>query len=534
MSFPGSASRIPARISTLAPRWFRPAGILVALTLVVALGLARSAAADTFPVTNTADKGPGSLRAAMEAAELHAGFDSIPISATGIIDLQSALPTIADPVQIAGPGPEKLTIRRGISVAFRIFTVANTVANLSGMKLTNGLTQEGGAINSIGSLTLVRMAVIGNEALARGGAKVEAQGGGILSNGPLVMRESSVTKNLVFAAEGTTSSVARYAGVGAFEETTIESSTISENTAEASSVTGRVSAVGGGVFIEGVGNTTITNSTISDNSAVTTGNTDGVAAAGGIGGEDPLTITGSTITGNSLHANDDFSGANSDLLRGVLVRDTIFSNAIGNGTSCGGPLISQGYNIEDGVGCGFTQPTDLSKTDPGLDPKLADNGGPTPTHALLPGSVAIDRGNAFGAKADQRGLARPSDLLAVPNLGGDGADVGAFELQAPAPPPPPAPAMDRIAPNTRIGHGPRRQTQVPLAVFRFSSTEAGSRFECKLDRAKFRPCRSPFKRRVRAAARRGARHVFLVRAIDGAGNVDSTPAKFVWRVTKKR
>jgi hypothetical protein len=71
---------------------------------------------------------------------------------------------------------------------------------------------------------------------------------------------------------------------------------------------------------------------------------------------------------------------------------------------------------------------------------LADNGGPTPTHALLPGSVAIDKGHASGATADQRGLARPCDLAATPNAaGGDGGDAGAFEVQgacaaAPAPP----------------------------------------------------------------------------------------------------
>ena len=67
--------------------------------------------------------------------------------------------------------------------------------------------------------------------------------------------------------------------------------------------------------------------------------------------------------------------------------------------------------------------------DPVLGP-LRDNGGPTWTHALLPGSPAIDAGNAAGVvSTDQRGWARPADGL------GDGfvvPDIGAFELGAAA------------------------------------------------------------------------------------------------------
>lgn len=75
-----------------------------------------------------------------------------------------------------------------------------------------------------------------------------------------------------------------------------------------------------------------------------------------------------------------------------------------------------------GAGVGYsafnTLLTDVA--DPKLGP-LADNGGPTLTMALLPGSPAIDAGSAVGAPAtDQRGVARPQ---------GPGVDIGAFELQ---------------------------------------------------------------------------------------------------------
>ena len=67
--------------------------------------------------------------------------------------------------------------------------------------------------------------------------------------------------------------------------------------------------------------------------------------------------------------------------------------------------------------------------DPLLGP-LEPNGGPTPTMGLQPGSPAIDAGDSFGLSTDQRGDPRPVDFSGIPNAaGGDGADIGAFEVQ---------------------------------------------------------------------------------------------------------
>ncbi len=67
--------------------------------------------------------------------------------------------------------------------------------------------------------------------------------------------------------------------------------------------------------------------------------------------------------------------------------------------------------------------------DPLLGP-LQDNGGPTQTMAPMPDSPAIDAGKAFGLSTDQSGQARPVDFSGVANAaGGDGSDIGAFELQ---------------------------------------------------------------------------------------------------------
>jgi Ca2+-binding RTX toxin-like protein len=80
--------------------------------------------------------------------------------------------------------------------------------------------------------------------------------------------------------------------------------------------------------------------------------------------------------------------------------------------------------IEDPSGADITGGPNIFNLDPGLLP-LADNGGPTPTHALNVGSPAIDQGLASGA--DQRGAPRPFDLAGVALAGDNNADIGAYE-----------------------------------------------------------------------------------------------------------
>ena len=91
-----------------------------------------------------------------------------------------------------------------------------------------------------------------------------------------------------------------------------------------------------------------------------------------------------------------------------------------------------------------------------------------------------------------------------------------------------APAKsDRTPPNTRITRGPAKTTKLRKVTFKFRSTERGSDFQCKPDwRKRWASCRSP---KSYANLKRG-KHSFQVRAIDGAGNVDRTPAKRVWTI----
>lgn len=111
---------------------------------------------------------------------------------------------------------------------------------------------------------------------------------------------------------------------------------------------------------------------------------------------------------------------------------------------CGGtsPITDGGHNLDSGTSCGFGIANSLSDTDPMLG-ALAENGGPTKTHALLEGSPAIDKGDSFGATTDQRGVERPQ---------GAASDMGAFEVEDTTAP--------KVSTATPTGKGVARGTNV--------------------------------------------------------------------------
>jgi hypothetical protein len=117
-----------------------------------------------------------------------------------------------------------------------------------------------------------------------------------------------------------------------------------------------------------------------------------------------LDVQFSTIVGN------EFEGIQTNGNGQVTMAHTIVA---GNGGSdCSGTITSHGYNLIQKPSCTFAiQSTDLLNVDPMLGP-LQNNGGPTLTHAPLPGSPVIDAGSSLSRVApasDQRGTTRPLD-----------------------------------------------------------------------------------------------------------------------------
>src|SRR5215218_7277066 len=502
--------------------------------------LPASAAADPYLVTNTNDAGEGSLRAAILDADLRPGADTIPIEATGVISLQSALPIIFDPVSIIGPGADLLEVRRAATAGFEVFGFTSDAdpSSISGLTASNGLAAFGAGIrNSEGSLTLTGVVVRGNEASVEGGTD-GAEGGGIYSDGPLTLRQTVVSGNAARASDGSTLTKALGGGVVALTRLTMEASTISGNVAEASGDGTATTAQGGGL-LAGT-EVTISRSTISGNGVVAQGAAPQIRAQGGGVQAYEATLTASTLAGNSATSAGLALGADLHSVISTSVSGTLIADPLGDADSCSGggspgseEISSGGFNLDEDGSCGLGKSTDLSGVIAGLEP-LADNGGPTPTHALRADSPLIDRGNSFSHSVDQRGLPRPSDFPAISNTeGGDGSDIGAFELQVP---PPPTAASggpvivtevptDRRAPQTLIVRAPSRVTFKRKAEFRFASSEAQSSFQCRLDKKRWHRCTSPNRPSVKPG-----RHLFRVRAIDRFGNVDPTPARFGWRV----
>src|SRR5204863_6490001 len=135
-----------------------------------------------------------------------------------------------------------------------------------------------------------------------------------------------------------------------------------------------------------------------------------------------LTVISSTLSRNSAPA----SGGIYNI--GVLAIGNCVLNAGTSGSnmsSAYGTLLSLGYNLSSDDGGGFlTNTTDQIGINPLLGP-LQDNGGPVFTHALLPGSPAIDQGkNLGGDVTDARGFPRTFDDPTIANaVGGDGTDI---------------------------------------------------------------------------------------------------------------
>ena len=190
---------------------------------------------------------------------------------------------------------------------------------------------------------------------------------------------------------------------------------------------------GGGVKVEGGGILNMTNCTISGNSVS--------LLYAGLRSDGTTALTNCTVTNNSESGLTTATRGNGLGGSGITLRNTIVAGNGSGGPDTEGGFTSLGYNIIGNLGIGTTitattgDQFSVSASSVDLGP-LQNNGGPTSTHALGAGSIAIDKGDSSGSTTDQRGQPRPCDQPSITNAtGGDGADIGAFEVQGTCAPP---------------------------------------------------------------------------------------------------
>jgi hypothetical protein len=362
-------------------------GIGVAAAVLLALAGPPHAGAATFTVTRFDDPAPDgcapadcSLREAVVATNSTPGLDSISLpagyyrltipgpgedaAATGDLDLNDA-------VSIRGPGARWTVVDAG--GGDRVFDVALDVqAQLDGLTVTGGqVPGNGGGIRNLGQLGLDQAAVVGNRALGSGGGIDDA-------------RELLVTRSLIAGNQAVDGG-----GLHAGGADNLESTTVTGNVAGGPGTTG----YGGGIDGSGGSRLALTSTTLTDNQSF-----NGALAGAGINSMSAQAV--STIIANNVAHSED--------------------QATSGLANCGDPVTSYGYNLSDGTDCGLLSGSDHQGSPVLLGP-LADNGGPTDTEAVLPGSLALDSG----------GPCTGTDQRIVPRPRGSACDVGAYEVAPP-------------------------------------------------------------------------------------------------------
>lgn len=127
---------------------------------------------------------------------------------------------------------------------------------------------------------------------------------------------------------------------------------------------------------------------------------------------------------------------------------------------------------------------------------------------------------------------------------GDDSNFSSLDFDVTSPPTPQsnatAPAEvacpglnDRRPPETRITKGPFGETSKRGLRVKFTSTEPGSTFECRLDRAKWENCDSPWRPLSKGERLGLGEHRVEVRATDEAGNTDERPARRSWKIVRR-
>jgi CSLREA domain-containing protein len=347
----------------------------------------------------------GSVQFGVAALAVVLAVLAVPVTASAV---PRNVNTTADGFdQACTPEPGGCTLRDAITVALD-GDVVNVPAGIYVLTTGNELgTSVDLTINGAGARQTIisggnatkLLYLFGSSMTVNGVTLTAGNGNGeVTGSGGAVYVDGSST--LVLNNSAVTNSSANIGG-GVYNEGTLAllRTTISGNRALAGN--------GGGIYQEGFETserTLVATSTISGNSA--TGAGGAIYASGGI-----VSIAQSTIAGN-------VGAPGAGLYKAIGA--TGLSNTIVSapgGIACSGPSFTGTNNVATDASCVVA-----TVANPLLGP-LANNGGPTDTHALSASSPAINAANATGCSGtDQRGIARPQ---------GGACDIGAFEYVAP-------------------------------------------------------------------------------------------------------
>lgn len=370
-------------------------------------------------VSNCADSGPGSLRDAITTAGEGDTIDLTQLACSTITLTTGSFIIGQDSLSITGPGPSLLITQDLAVTAGRIMShLGSGTLTLAGFSVSHGyFNYDGGCIYTTGNLTLDNVSVSNCQSGMNfvGAYDHDNHGGAVYVNGDLIMSRSTVSSSLCYSLSN-----GRGFGGGLFigGAADIRESTITRN--YAGYFAGLIGNVGG-IDIQGSQPSTIVNSTISGN-----------AAGDRLGGV--YAYAGLTLSNTTIAFNKGVNGWTTPRTPGGVQAYygplTMNSTIISNNYASGNEYDLYAFGVVSGtnnlVMISSNSPPGTLTADPDLQP-LADNGGPTKTHALLATSVAIDAGNNVGgASTDQRGAG-------FARVGGAQADIGAFEFQVAAP-----------------------------------------------------------------------------------------------------
>jgi predicted outer membrane repeat protein len=383
-------------------------------------------------VTNLTDHDPGSLRDAIATTPDGGTVDFQP-GLTGTITLTTGELAISKDLTINGAGADMITVSG--NKASRVFNIADITVAISGLTIADGKVTnvDGGGISNAGTLTIADCTFTGDSATSLD--RMGGQGGGIWNNGKMTVTGVALTGNSAAFFGG---------GISSWGTATVTASSLSGNSATwgggaifngggtltvtASLFSGNSTSFQGGGMLNN-GTLTVTGSTFRGNSATALPNGfDG--AGGGIYNNTMLTVTASTFGGNSAYV---LGGGIENFGGRLTVTDSTFSRnsaKSGGGIYNGGKLTMRntllaGNKAQSGDPDVEGPLTSLGHNLIGGDPKLGplqDNGGPTWTMAVLPGSPAIDAGGPTDSEWDQRGPGYPRSVNGM-------TDIGAYEVQ---------------------------------------------------------------------------------------------------------